>query len=240
MSEKKSSSFLNSSQHEKSSSVCFVGILIKKNSQKNGRKRKNKISFLVYKYVKAELPFVPMVYTTTFTSSTESHISSFFQFLHQILAGIMDQTWRMRFGIPRFRSRRSEDETLHPKPTTFHPDDFSDVFGGPPRTVISRQFSDSSSFYEEVFRSTEFVSRPRKAGRSLPAFRIPVKEDRFYRDVFGSDDGRRSRDRSEPSSKEFTRSNSSSDLSLLRPLVGDDVAFPSSSSNHRLVVYCRN
>lgn len=161
----------------------------------------------------------------------------------------MDQTWRVRFGIPRFRSRRSEEETFA-KPTgsragTFHADDFSDVFGGPPQTILFRQYSDrfegkdSTSFYEEVFRSTELVSRPQKSGRSLPAFRIPVKEDRFYRDVFGSEDGRRSRDRSEPSSKEFTRSNSSSDFSPLRPVIGDDVAFPSSSSNHRLVVYCR-
>lgn len=159
------------------------------------------------------------------------------------MRGKMDQTWRVRFGIPRFRSRRSEEETFA-KPTgsragTFHADDFSDVFGGPPQTILFRQYSDrfegkdSTSFYEEVFRSTELVSRPQKSGRSLPAFRIPVKEDRFYRDVFGSEDGRRSRDRSEPSSKEFTRSNSSSDFSPLRPVIGDDVAFPSSSSNHR-------
>lgn len=158
----------------------------------------------------------------------------------------MDHTWRLRFGIPRFRSRRSERQTL-PKPTSnFLADDFSDVFGGPPQTVLFRQFSErfegidsTTSFYEEVFRSSELVSRPQKGGRSLPAFRIPVKEDRFYRDVFGSEDGRRSRDRSEPSSKEFTRSNSSSDFTRLRPVIGDDVAFPSSSSNHRLVVYCR-
>lgn len=161
----------------------------------------------------------------------------------------MEQTWRVRLGIPRFRSRRSEEEALAKatcsRAGTFDADDFSDVFGGPPRTLLFRQFSDrfegkdSTSFYEEVFRSTEVVSRPQKGGRSLPAFRIPVKEDRFYRDIFGSNDGRRSRDRSEPSSKEFTRSNSSSDLSPLRPVVGDDVAFPSSSSHHRLVVSCR-
>lgn len=160
----------------------------------------------------------------------------------------MEQTWRFRFGIPRFRSRRSEEET-QTKPTcspagTFDADDFSDVFGGPPRTLLFRRFSDrfeskdSISFYEEVFRSSELVSRPQKSGRSLPAFRIPVKEERFYRDVFRSDDGRRSRDRSEPTSKEFTRSNSSSELSPLRPVIGDDVAFPSSSSNHRLVRLC--
>ncbi|KAL4011959.1 hypothetical protein IC575_029026 [Cucumis melo] len=157
----------------------------------------------------------------------------------------MDHTWRLRFGIPRFRSRRSEHQSL-PKPTsnshsrTFLADDFSDVFGGPPQTILFRQFSErfegvdsTTSFYQEVFRSSDLVSRPQKAGRSLPAFRIPVKEDRFYRDVFGSEDGRRSRDRSEPSSKEFTRSNSSSDFTPLPPVIGDDVAFPSSSSNHR-------
>ena len=161
----------------------------------------------------------------------------------------MEQNWRVRLGIPRFRSRRLEEETpakhTCSSAGTFDVNNFSDVFGGPPRTILFRQFSDmfeskdSTSFYEEIFRSTEFVSQPQKRGRSLPAFRIPVKEDRFYRDVFGSDDDRRSRDRSEPCSKEFTRSNSSSDLSPLRPIIGEDVAFPSSSYNHRLVVFCR-
>ncbi|KAG6573379.1 Auxilin-related protein 1, partial [Cucurbita argyrosperma subsp. sororia] len=155
----------------------------------------------------------------------------------------MEQNWRVRLGIPRFRSRRLEEETpakhTCSSAGTFDVNNFSDVFGGPPRTILFRQFSDmfegkdSTSFYEEIFRSTEFVSQPQKRGRSLPAFRIPVKEDRFYRDVFGSDDDWRSRDRSEPCSKEFTRSNSSSDLSPLRPIIGEDVAFPSSSYNHR-------
>ncbi|XP_022927195.1 uncharacterized protein LOC111434115 [Cucurbita moschata] len=155
----------------------------------------------------------------------------------------MDHCWRVRFGIPQFRSRRSEHETMA-KPTcsraaTFDADDFSDVFGGPPRTILFRQFSDtfegkdSTSFYEEVFQSPELVSQPQKGGRSLPAFRIPIKEDRFYRFIFGSEDGRQSRDRSEPNSKEFTRSNSSSVSSPFRPIIGDDVAFPSSSSNLR-------
>ncbi|KAL0363595.1 UNVERIFIED_CONTAM: J domain-containing protein required for chloroplast accumulation response 1 [Sesamum calycinum] len=79
--------------------------------------------------------------------------------------------------FPNYPPRRStEDATSHRrKPISpdlpddpLNPEDFSDVFGGPPRTILSRQFStafprSSSStgfFYEEIFRPSEKRRRP--------------------------------------------------------------------------------
>ncbi|EEF29403.1 uncharacterized protein LOC8276583 isoform X2 [Ricinus communis] len=173
----------------------------------------------------------------------------------------MDESWRMRMGIPRRRSM--EDTTsgsTHRSIEALDPDDFSDVFGGPPRSVLSRKFSgdftstrsSSTSFYEEVFRPPEFVStvldkkKSGAGGRSLPAFRIPAKSDGFYGDVFGWEEGRMSRERSRPSSKAKSKSNSSSVLSSeelsphRRPVSGDDAALSSFASKLRPInVPCR-
>ncbi|KAK8580519.1 hypothetical protein V6N12_070785 [Hibiscus sabdariffa] len=120
-------------------------------------------------------------------------------------------------------------------------DDFSDVFGGPPRSVLCRKlsgdFTRSTSFYKEVFRPSEFISsRSTKDGRSLPAFKIPAREEGFYSDIFGSvDDHWRSRERSRSNSKVKSKSNSSSVLSSdeLSPLRPDDVGFSSFASKLR-------
>ncbi|XP_061350445.1 uncharacterized protein LOC133295616 isoform X2 [Gastrolobium bilobum] len=172
----------------------------------------------------------------------------------------MDESWRMRIGLtsglPRrrsmedrlsSRSRRSvfagsgasESETLDPH-------DFADVFGGPPRSLLVHKFSRSSSFYEEIFRPPEFTSpAPAKGGRSLPVFRIPAKNQGFYSDIFGSDDDRRSRERSGRQSQGKSKSNSSSalsseDLSPLRPANGDDVVLSAFVSKLRPInVPCR-
>jgi hypothetical protein len=132
------------------------------------------------------------------------------------------------------------------------PDDFSDVFGGPPRSVLSRKFpadftrssSSSSSFYEEIFLpETDSLSKGKKnGGRSLPAFRIPARGEGFYSDVFRlSDEGRRSRQRSRANSK--SKSNSSSVLSSeelspqRRMVTGDDVALSSFASKLRSPIF---
>lgn len=138
-----------------------------------------------------------------------------------------------------------------PPPETLNPDDFSDVFGGPPRTVLLRKFSGDfapadpvSSFYDEVFRPPELASPAKKSGRSLPAFRIraAAAAEVFYGDAFRSDRDRRSRERSRPGSKVMSgsksKSNSSSalsseELSPLRPVVGDDVGLSSFASKLR-------
>lgn len=157
----------------------------------------------------------------------------------------------MRMGVPtpsvpRRRSMEDIAATRHSMDARLDPDDFSDVFGGPPRSVLSRKFpadftrSSSSSFYEEIFLpETESLSKGKKnGGRSLPAFRIPARGEGFYSDVFRlSDEGRRSRQRSRANSKSKSNSSSvlsSEELSPQRRLVtGDDVALSSFASKLR-------
>ncbi|XP_068469495.1 uncharacterized protein [Phaseolus vulgaris] len=114
-------------------------------------------------------------------------------------------------------------------------DDFADVFGGPPRTLLAHKISSCGSFYEEIFRAPEFTCPVAKGGRSLPVFRIPARNEAFYSDIFGSEDGRKSRERSRSLSKENSSSAlSSEELSPRRPAIGDDVAlcgFASKLSN---------
>ncbi|XP_051128203.1 J domain-containing protein required for chloroplast accumulation response 1-like [Andrographis paniculata] len=166
----------------------------------------------------------------------------------------MDESWRRRFGmqahlVTDYPPRRSAEEAISdrrksvPEDDCLDPEDFSDVFGGPPRTVLSRQFSArgfptrSSStttfFYEEIFRPCQKTATvERKSGRSLPQFRIPGEQRRrihdqrgrelsgFYSDIFGWEEGQhravRSRSRSMASSSSVL---SSEDLSPLRPAV---------------------
>lgn len=163
----------------------------------------------------------------------------------------MDESGRMRMGRPSLPRRRSMEDTsaaaTRLSMEALDPDDFADVFGGPPRSVLSRKYSadftrSSTSFYEDIFRPPEFVTSIEKksgGGRSLPAFRIPAKGEGFYGDVFGWEEDRRSRDRSKPNSKAKSKSNSSSVLSSeelsphRRPVTGDDVALSSFASKLR-------
>lgn len=145
---------------------------------------------------------------------------------------------RPSYQFPRPSASRRRDP-ISDSDDPLHPEDFSDVFGGPPRTVLSRQFSSgfplsstssTSYFYEEVFRPPAKAAQPpaRRSGRSLPEFRIPGQQRRerngFYSDIFGCDDERvvRSRSRSKASSSSVL---SSEELSPLRPafsVEGDD------------------
>ncbi|PIN08989.1 Auxilin-like protein and related proteins containing DnaJ domain [Handroanthus impetiginosus] len=171
----------------------------------------------------------------------------------------MDESWRVRMGMPTAQPppptfshipncpprRSTEDTTSHRrKPITDNPldsEDFNDVFGGPPRTILSRQFStcfprsssSTSLFYEEIFQPPEKAAPPfGRIGRSLPEFRIPnqkrsgysqqnSEKDGFYSDIFGWDDERmmRSRSRSKTSSSSVL---SSEELSPLRPAASVD------------------
>ncbi|XP_077221103.1 uncharacterized protein LOC143854870 [Tasmannia lanceolata] len=143
----------------------------------------------------------------------------------------MDETWPVRIGskLPRQRSteqttsdfmRKSCYDLRNSEPETLDPEDFNDVFGGPPRSVFLRQNSgnSSASFYDEIFRPAEFEV-PARNGRNLPEFSIPARgrqNEGFYDDIFGSGKDRRSRSRS--------KSNSSSVLSSedLSPLCSED------------------
>ncbi|KAL0300572.1 UNVERIFIED_CONTAM: Auxin response factor 6 [Sesamum radiatum] len=149
------------------------------------------------------------------------------------------------YAYAHLPSRRStEDSTSYLPHDPFNPQHFTDVFGGPPRTILSRQFSanyprSSSSmpfFHQSIFRQQEKASPPpvSRSGRSLPQFSIPSwkqwsgernqrnrQNDGFYNDVFGWDDESvvRSRSRSKTSSSSAL---SSEELSPLRPAVSDD------------------
>lgn len=181
----------------------------------------------------------------------------------------MDESWRMRMGstppmssLPR---RRSTEQYSSTRPSVFatdsetlEPEDFADVFGGPPRSVFWRKISGdfsataavSNSFYEEIFRQPEILHSGREiGGRGLPAFRIPGTSERFYSDVFGfgsdfSADERRSRERSRPNSKAKSKSKSKStsssvlsseEMSPLRPAIAEHVALSDFASKLR---YC--
>ncbi|CAL0327830.1 unnamed protein product [Lupinus luteus] len=169
----------------------------------------------------------------------------------------MDESWRMRIGIPASlpRRRSMEDRTSsstrhyifsgagNSEPENMDPDDFADVFGGPPRSLIMHKLSRSKSFYDEIFQPPDFSSPViPKGGRSLPVFRFPAKNDAFYSDIF---DDRRSRERSGPQSKAKSKSNSSSglsseDVSPFRPVSKDDAALSSFASKLRPInVPCR-
>ncbi|GER26045.1 chaperone DnaJ-domain superfamily protein [Striga asiatica] len=163
----------------------------------------------------------------------------------------MDESWRMRMGthapkLPNHPPRRSTGDTSTHNRTTLsgnghlNPEDFADVFGGPPRTVLSRRFgggiprsaspsSSSGDFScEDAFRRTEAVG----SGRKFPQFKIPFGKQRsFYGDIFGWEHSNinnnnkiddesvvRSRSRSKASSSSAL---SSEDLSPLRPAISD-------------------
>ncbi|KAK6154845.1 hypothetical protein DH2020_009093 [Rehmannia glutinosa] len=145
----------------------------------------------------------------------------------------MDESWRLRMGmptpkLPNYPPRRSTDytttshirrKTISSDGDPLNPDDFADVFGGPPRTILSRQFSagnfprSSGFFHEDIFRR---AAPEAGIGRKLPQFRIPVGKQAsgFYGDVFGWDD-----ERSKTSSSSAL---SSEELSPLRPAISDD------------------
>ncbi|KAI5441044.1 hypothetical protein KIW84_010487 [Lathyrus oleraceus] len=164
----------------------------------------------------------------------------------------MDESWRTPMGLtsalPRRRSmeHRSSSRTRSiftntavSETETLDADDFADVFGGPPRSLLTHKFSRSGSFYEEIFKQPVFMPpAPAKDGRSLPVFRIPAQDDAFYGDIFGSDDDRRSRERSGSQSNAKSKSNSSSalsseELSPLRLEISDDVALSTFASKLR-------
>ncbi|KAF8080265.1 hypothetical protein N665_0961s0013 [Sinapis alba] len=128
----------------------------------------------------------------------------------------MDESWRMKMGFnvdPFFSiARRSND-------TRINAEDFADVFGGPPRSVLTRKFSGdisrSDCFYDEIFRPQRMFAGgtlplSKSHGRNLPAFRIPAGGDGFYDGVFGGRGG----PAKEGSKKQspIERSNSSSTL----------------------------
>ncbi|KAK9151095.1 hypothetical protein Syun_009404 [Stephania yunnanensis] len=167
----------------------------------------------------------------------------------------MDESRRMRTGLNLPRRRSTEETSLSNQirrslfafnSTNFstqsyqqplQPQDFSDVFGGPPRTIAQRRFSadfaaananrhigkggssSSTAFYEDIFRSPE-RGDPASRGRNLPVFQIPGERVRggsrrtegFYVDIFGADDYEDQQRWRESKSKSNYKSNSDSSV----------------------------
>ncbi|XP_047308765.1 auxilin-related protein 1-like [Impatiens glandulifera] len=179
-------------------------------------------------------------------------------------SGEMDGFWRMkmRMGVSTsVKPRSSLDRMWSTKEIPgrrsysqpLDPEDFSDVFGGPPMNVLRHQLSgdgdfispSSSSFYDDIFQIPETVTPIRSSGssRSLPELRIPrssrleTSVDDFYGHIFAKEDEiRMTRSRSQSqslakSSNSKSKSNcssmlSSDDTSPLRPAITiNNVAF---------------
>lgn len=132
-------------------------------------------------------------------------------------------------------------------------EDFADVFGGPPRSVITRKlsgdFSRSDCFYDEIFRppgicSGGFLPSSKSHGRNLPAFRIPSGGDGFYDGVFGGRGGARTAREGSKKQSSISKSRSNSSSVLTSEEVsphypppagtsGDDAGFSSFTSRLR-------
>ncbi|WZZ10335.1 hypothetical protein YC2023_096256 [Brassica napus] len=158
----------------------------------------------------------------------------------------MDESWRKKMGLnvdPFFSvARRSMDARIDAE-------DFADVFGGPPRSFLTRKFSGdfsrSDCFYDEVFlppgiSSGGSLPSSKSHGRNLTAFRIPSGADGFYDGVFGGRGG--AAKKQSPTAKPKSRSNSSSVLTSeeVSPhypppaaTSGDDAGFSSFTSRLR-------
>ncbi|KAM7260070.1 hypothetical protein ACFE04_015811 [Oxalis oulophora] len=163
----------------------------------------------------------------------------------------MDESWRMRMGmgIPYTQQRRSIESsspTIRPMrrisnvDKAVDPDDFHDVFGGPPRTLLLRKFSSDFNFYQEIFRPPDFQP-PVDGGRSLPAFRIPSRKygsdnvampDTYEVDS-GSYGGGWMQSQLSKSKSMSSRVSNLEDMSPLRPVSGDDLGFSSFTSKLR-------
>ncbi|KAI3495439.1 hypothetical protein L1887_37779 [Cichorium endivia] len=172
----------------------------------------------------------------------------------------MDESWRMRMGTTATKQqsnnpplRRSTEDTNRQNGArgyeALDPEDFDDVFGGPPRSVLSRQYSvegdlarSRSLVFEDIFRKPNgYMDLEGRSDRTLPEFRIPEggrrrSEEEFYSDIFGN--SRRSRSRSKSHTKSKSNSSSilsSEELSPFRPAVADDddVSFYSFASKLR-------
>lgn len=129
-------------------------------------------------------------------------------------------------------SRRS----FHRDSKPLHPEDFDDVFGGPPRTVSFRQFDRSDYFYDDIFQNPVRIGTE-KGSRKLPEFQIPASErgsvgaggrrsEEFCGEFLKMDfnEVRRSRSRSKSNSSSASVL-STEECSPFRPQISDDDVF---------------
>ncbi|KAL2930649.1 Nuclease SbcCD subunit C [Bienertia sinuspersici] len=83
----------------------------------------------------------------------------------------MDESWRMKMGVSAASAGSK----------ALKPEDFKDVFGGPPRSLLaarklSADFSANDWFYAEIFQPLESDSSDVVSGQRLPEFIPPRKK----------------------------------------------------------------
>ncbi|KAL6603658.1 hypothetical protein ACP70R_044019 [Stipagrostis hirtigluma subsp. patula] len=117
----------------------------------------------------------------------------------------MDESWRCTMGsvLPR---RRSPDQHAEGGHQGLAPDDFRDVFGGPPRTVLLRSFHGEAADHHAAAGhhyasyGDGFCRRPFGDGRGQLAPAAVPTEEGFFDDIFGARRHTRSRSRSKSKS----------------------------------------
>ncbi|KAL8108361.1 uncharacterized protein LOC141671940 [Apium graveolens] len=127
-------------------------------------------------------------------------------------------------------SRRS----FHRDSKPLHPQDFDDVFGGPPRTVSSRQFDRSVYLYDDIFHNPVRIGTE-KGSRKLPEFQIPAtqrgsagsggrRSEEFCSDFLRMDfnEVRRSRSRSKSNSSSASVLSTEECSPFRPPIISDD------------------
>lgn len=149
------------------------------------------------------------------------------------------KTQEMNFR--RQPTQNTQRRSFHRESKALQPEDFDDVFGGPPRTVSSRQYSAGEYdgpdyFYDDIFSNPVRIGGE-KGSRKLPEFRIPAGErisataggrrsEEFCGDFLRMDFNEIRRSRSRSKSKSSSASVLSSEgFSPFRPPISDDDVF---------------
>ncbi|XP_066375418.1 uncharacterized protein [Miscanthus floridulus] len=132
----------------------------------------------------------------------------------------MDESWRCTMGsvLPR----QSSDQHGGGGHQSLDPDDFRDVYGGPPRTVLLRSFggeavdyhSPTGHQYTSYGGAEAFCRRPYADGRAAA---VPTEQG-FFDDIFGARRHMRSRSRSKSKSSSAVSSDEFPSAGFCRPV----------------------
>ncbi|XP_056684633.1 uncharacterized protein [Spinacia oleracea] len=137
----------------------------------------------------------------------------------------MDESWRKSMAITGMGGTG----------TALEPEDFNDVFGGPPRSVLARKmsadFSSNDLFYNEIFRPCSEMESPGIiSGRRLPEFVIPENIQSKRKQMMKSMCRSKSTSSSVMSFDELNQLNNFRNAAVI---VEEDVALASYTSNLR-------
>ncbi|CAN6206929.1 unnamed protein product [Urochloa humidicola] len=141
----------------------------------------------------------------------------------------MDESWRCTMGsvLPRQRSSDQQHGGAAAAGGHLAPDDFRDVYGGPPRTVLLRSFAgEAAADYHSPAGHGQYMSygggageafcrRPYADGRAAAA--VPTEQG-FFDDIFGARRHTRSRSRSMSKSSSAVSSDEFPAAGFCRPV----------------------